>query len=77
MTKKSGKVWSKKVNIDPRVIYDIMAVTQIVLNIEEENSMLDHIFNPITISGKEVRNRTAVPAMVMNFCTEDGFCTDQ
>lgn len=69
MTKKSGKVWSKKVNIDPRVIYDIMAVTQIVLNIEEENSMLDHIFNPITISGKEVRNRTAVPAMVMNFCT--------
>lgn len=77
MTKKSGKVWSKKVNIDPRVIYDTMAVTQIVLNIEEENSMLDHIFSPITISGKEVRNRTAVPAMVMNFCTEDGFCTDQ
>lgn len=39
--------------------------------------MLDHVFSPITIAGKEIRNRTAVPAMVMNLCNEDGTCTER
>jgi 2,4-dienoyl-CoA reductase-like NADH-dependent reductase (Old Yellow Enzyme family) len=39
--------------------------------------MLDHVFSPITIDGVEIRNRTAVPAMVMNFCNVDGTCTER
>lgn len=39
--------------------------------------MLDHVFSPIIIAGKEIRNRTAVPAMVMNLCNEDGTCTER
>ncbi len=39
--------------------------------------MLEHVFSPITINGKEIRNRTAVPAMVMNLCNEDGTCTER
>lgn len=39
--------------------------------------MLDNVFSPLTINGKTIRNRTAVPAMVMNFCNEDGSCTER
>lgn len=39
--------------------------------------MLDHVFSPITINGKEIRNRTAVPPMVMNMCNTDGTCTER
>lgn len=39
--------------------------------------MLEHVFKPITIAGKKIRNRTAVPPMVMNFCNVDGTCTER
>ncbi len=39
--------------------------------------MLNHIFNPYTIKGKTIKNRLVVPAMVANYCTEDGFATEQ
>ena len=39
--------------------------------------MLDAIFSPITIGKTTIRNRTAVPAMVMNLCNEDGTCTER
>lgn len=39
--------------------------------------MLEHIFSPITIKGKTVKNRCAVPAMVMNYCNTDGTCTER
>lgn len=39
--------------------------------------MLDKLFSPITINGKTIKNRFVVPAMVMNFCNEDGTCTER
>lgn len=39
--------------------------------------MLKKLFEPITMNGKTIRNRFAVPAMVQNFCNEDGTCTER
>lgn len=39
--------------------------------------MLDKLFSPITINKHRLKNRCVVPPMLMNFCTEDGFCTEQ
>ena len=39
--------------------------------------MLDALFTPLEINGKKLRNRTVVPAMVMNYCNEDGTCTER
>lgn len=39
--------------------------------------MLDALFSPFKIQGKELKNRCVVPPMVMNFCNEDGTCTER
>lgn len=39
--------------------------------------MLDHLFSTFTIEGKQLKNRCVVPAMVMNYCNEDGTCTER
>lgn len=39
--------------------------------------MLDVLFSPFKIQGKELKNRCVVPPMVMNFCNEDGTCTER
>ena len=39
--------------------------------------MLDHLFSPITINGKTLKNRCVVTPMLMNFCEEDGTCTER
>lgn len=39
--------------------------------------MLDHLFSPFSINGKTLKNRCVVPAMVMNYCNEDGTCTEK
>lgn len=39
--------------------------------------MLTSLFSPFEIKGKTLRNRTVVPAMVMNFCNADGTCTER
>lgn len=39
--------------------------------------MLDKLFSPITINGKTLKNRMVVTPMLMNFCEEDGICTEQ
>lgn len=39
--------------------------------------MFDHVFSPITIKGKTIKNRFAVPAMVTDFCNEDGTATER
>lgn len=39
--------------------------------------MLDNLFSPITINGRQLKNRCIVPAMVMNLCEEDGSCTER
>lgn len=39
--------------------------------------MLDHLFCPIKIGEITVKNRSVVPAMVMNYCNEDGSCTEK
>ena len=39
--------------------------------------MLDHLFSPFTIRGKTIKNRTVVPAMVTDFCTDEGKATDR
>ncbi len=39
--------------------------------------MLDHLFSPITINGKQLKNRCVVSAMVMNLCEPDGTCTER
>lgn len=39
--------------------------------------MLDNLFSPLTIGDKTLKNRCVVPAMVMNFCNEDGTCTER
>lgn len=35
------------------------------------------IFDPIKINGLELKNRMIVPAMVTNYCTEDGLATEK
>lgn len=39
--------------------------------------MLEHVFSPLTMRGKTLKNRLTVPAMVMNFCTADGKATER
>lgn len=39
--------------------------------------MLDKLFSPLTLNGKQLKNRCVVVPMLMNFCTEDGCCTEQ
>lgn len=39
--------------------------------------MLEKLFEPIKIGSLEIKNRLAVPPMVANFCTPDGFVTDK
>lgn len=39
--------------------------------------MLEYLFSEFEINGKKLKNRTVVPAMVMNYCNEDGTCTER
>ncbi len=39
--------------------------------------MLDALFTPYTIKGKTIKNRCTVPAMVTDYCTEDGKATER
>lgn len=39
--------------------------------------MLDALFRPMTIREKTIKNRLVVPAMVCNYCTRDGYATEQ
>jgi 2,4-dienoyl-CoA reductase-like NADH-dependent reductase (Old Yellow Enzyme family)/thioredoxin reductase len=39
--------------------------------------MFDHLFSPYTIRGKTIKNRFTVPAMVTDFCNEDGTATER
>ena len=39
--------------------------------------MFDHVFSPITIKGKTIKNRFAEPAVVTDFCNEDGTATER
>ncbi|MCL2559834.1 MAG: FAD-dependent oxidoreductase [Turicibacter sp.] len=39
--------------------------------------MLDSVFSAFTLKGKEVKNRFTVPAMVTNYCNEDGTATER
>ena len=39
--------------------------------------MLDSLFSPSTIKGKTLKNRCVVPAMVVNYCNEDGTATER
>ncbi len=39
--------------------------------------MFDNIFSPLTIKGHTIKNRLTVPAMVTNFCNEDGTATER
>ena len=39
--------------------------------------MLDRLFSPLTINGKTLKNRCVVTPMLMNFCEEDGNCTER
>lgn len=39
--------------------------------------MLEHLFSTFEMEGKILKNRCVVPAMVMNFCNEDGTCTEK
>ena len=39
--------------------------------------MLDTLFSPKKIGSCQIPNRLVVPAMVTNFCTEDGLITDR
>ena len=39
--------------------------------------MLDNLFSPISINGKTLKNRCVVTPMLMNFCEEDGICTER
>ena len=39
--------------------------------------MLNSLFNTFTLKGKTVKNRFLVPAMVTNYCTEDGEATEK
>ena len=37
----------------------------------------ESVFTPYVLKGKTVKNRFTVPAMVANYCTEDGFATER
>ncbi len=39
--------------------------------------MFDHLFSPMTVRGKTIKNRCTVPAMVTDFCNEDGTATER
>ena len=39
--------------------------------------MLESVFSPYRLKGKEVKNRFTVPAMVTNYCNEDGTATER
>ena len=39
--------------------------------------MLDALFSPYTLKGKTIKNRLTVPAMVTDYCTEDGKATER
>lgn len=39
--------------------------------------MFDHLFTPITIRGKVIKNRFTVPAMVTDYCNIDGTATER
>ena len=39
--------------------------------------MLNNLFSPIRINGKALKNRCVVTPMLMNFCEEDGTCTER
>lgn len=39
--------------------------------------MLDNLFSSLTVKGKTVKNRCAVPAMVTNYCEKDGKATER
>ena len=39
--------------------------------------MFDHVFSPMTIKGKTIKNRFTVPAMVTDYCNEDGTATEK
>ena len=39
--------------------------------------MLKKIFSPIKIGTLEASNRLVVPAMVVNYCNEDGTATEK
>ena len=39
--------------------------------------MLESTFSPFTLKGKVVKNRFTVPAMVTNYCNEDGTATER
>ena len=39
--------------------------------------MLKSLFSPLVLRGKTVKNRATVPAMVVNYCTEDGKATER
>ena len=38
--------------------------------------MLTHLFSPLSINKKRLKNRFVVPAMVTNYCNTDGTCTE-
>lgn len=38
--------------------------------------MLTHLFSPLFINNKKLKNRCIVPAMVTNYCNTDGTCTE-
>lgn len=39
--------------------------------------MLDELFSPLSINGKTLKNRCVVTPMLMNYCEEDGTCTER
>ena len=39
--------------------------------------MFDHVFSPMTIKGRTIKNRFTVPAMVTDYCNEDGTATEK
>jgi len=39
--------------------------------------MLESVFSPFTLKGKVIKNRFTVPAMVTNYCNEDGSATEK
>lgn len=39
--------------------------------------MFDNLFSPLTIRGKTIKNRCTVPAMVTDYCNEDGTATER
>lgn len=39
--------------------------------------MFDHVFSPMTVRGKTIKNRFTVPAMVTDYCNLDGTATER